>query len=97
MAHWQISKRARNPIYSKRFWLKNHTPRDVLATLEWRSGMYSRNGNRDDSYPRRYVDVNYYGETDKNITLMELRYGDWIHDRELLTYTVEGDDGLSEL
>ena len=83
----------------KRFWLKNHTPREVLATLEWRSGMYSYDLPNYDRqpHPRRYVDVNYYGDSDKNITLMELKYGDWIHDREILTYTVEGDDGLPEV
>ena len=83
----------------KRFWLKNHIPREVLATLEWRSGMYSHNLPKYDSHPhpRRYVDINYYGETDKNITLMELKYGDWIYDRQILTYTVEGDDGLPTL
>lgn len=87
-------------FHIKRFWLKNHIPREVLATLEWRSGMYvdsTRNGLRNHPYPCRYVDINYYGETDKNITLMELRYGDWIHDRQILTYTVEGDDGLSDV
>lgn len=80
----------------KRFWLKIHIPREILATLEWRSGMYGQD-DRTNGYPRRYVDINYYGDTDKNITLMELKYGDWIYDRQILTYTVEGDDGLPEV
>jgi hypothetical protein len=78
----------------KRFWLKYDTPRDVLAGLNWHSGVY---GSRKDGPILRYVDVNYYGDTDRDITIMELKYGDWIHDREILTYTVEGDDGLSEV
>jgi hypothetical protein len=78
----------------KRFWLKPDTPREVLAGLHWHSEVY---GSRKDGSILRYVDVNYYGDTDRDITLMELKYGDWIHDREILTYTVEGDDGLSEV
>lgn len=76
----------------KRFWLREDTPREVLAGLHWRQGEYG-----DFEEILRYVDINYYGDTDRDITIMELKYGDWIHDREILTYTVEGDDGLSEV
>jgi hypothetical protein len=41
-----------------------------------------------------YVDINYHGAGDKLLTMMELRYGEWITEREELSYTVEGDDGL---
>lgn len=75
----------------RRYWLKFNTPREVLATLYWRSGFYTT-GNQ--GLECKYVDVNYYGDSDKDITLMELKYAEWILDRELLTYTVEGDDGL---
>ena len=71
----------------RRYWLKPETPRSVLDTLNYRTG--SQNG-----LIRRYVDINYYGETDRLITMMELRYAEWILDREMITYTVSGDDGL---
>lgn len=78
-------------FHIKRYWLRHETPREVLATLHWRSGFYPT-GNQGLAY--KYVDVNYYGDSDKDITLMELRYAEWIHDREMLAYTVEGDAGL---
>lgn len=71
----------------RRYWLKDDTPKDVLATLNWKEGTFENKAVA-------YVTVNYHGESDRDITVMELRYSDWILARELLTYNVEGDDGL---
>ena len=72
----------------RRYWFKLDTPREVLASLNYRLGNWQ-------GFERNpYVDVNYYGDTDRVITVMELRYSQWVLARELLTYTVEGDDGL---
>ena len=75
-------------FHIRRYWFQPLTPTEVLATLNWRWG------NPRDLVKAPYVDVNYWGEGDRNLTLMELRYSDWIEDREEITYTVEGDDGL---
>ena len=79
----------------RRYWLHYKTPQSVLDTLNWRMGTYQS----PKGYPKwgraPYVDVNYYGESDRNLTLMELKYADHIFDREELVYTVEGDDGLT--
>lgn len=80
-------------FHIRRYWLKFNTPREVLANLHWRSGFYTT-PIPNQGLECKYVDVNYYGDSDKDITMMELKYGEWIHDREMLTYTVEGDDGL---
>ena len=75
----------------RRFWLNADTPKSVLDQLNIRYGVLVR-------VPKNlhlpYVDANFYGEGDKNCTMMELKYGEWIIDREEITYTVEGDDGL---
>ena len=72
----------------RRYWLKFLTPADVLATLNWRWGVQGH------SVRQPYVDINYWGDTDPAITLMELRYSEWIDTREMIVYTVRGDDGL---
>lgn len=72
----------------RRYWFKKDTPASILAGLNYRMG------NWQDFDRNFYVDVNYYGDTDRAITIMELKYSEWIVHRELLTYTVEGDDGL---
>ena len=72
----------------RRYWFNTDTPADVLATLNHRWG------NPRDLIRAPYVDINYYGDGDRNITLMEMRYSEYIMDREEIVYTVEGDDGL---
>ena len=72
----------------RRYWLQSNTPWAVLNTLNnVRSGVVN-------NQIRPYVDISYYGEGDRNITIMELKYGEWIHTREQIFYTVKGDDGL---
>ena len=71
----------------RRYWFKFMTPREVLDTLNFRWG------SRGTAHTP-YVDINYWGDTDRNLTMMELRYAEWIDDREEIVYTVEGDDGL---
>lgn len=76
----------------RRFWFKKDTPLEVLWTLNIRYSRLNLGGNVYLECP--YVDVNYYGESDRAITLMELRYSDYILQREMIQYTVSGDDGL---
>jgi hypothetical protein len=76
----------------RRYWLHKNTPADVLATLNVRKSRLNLDGKFYLEAP--YVDINYWGEGDRAITLMELRYADWILSREMITYNVEGDDGL---
>lgn len=72
----------------RRYWFKQDTPRSVLDNLNFKLGNWT-------GFERNpYVDVNYYGESDRAITIMELRYSEWVISREMLTYTVTGDDGL---
>lgn len=81
----------------RRFWFSFNTPRDILAGLNWHmgthygTGQYYRNAGR-----APYVDVHYWGDSDRNLTLMELKYSEYIFDREELAYVLEGDDGLGE-
>ena len=77
----------------RRYWFDPDTPKEVLDTLNFRYGDYPDKIFRRQLH-LRYVDVNYWGDSDKNLTIMELKYGDWIINREELEYTVEGDDGL---
>lgn len=72
----------------RRYWLKFDTPSDVLSTLNYRWG------NPRGTVRLPYVDIQYWGEADKTLTMMELRYGEWVDHREELSYTLEGDDGL---
>ena len=85
----------------RRYWLDHLVPEWVINQLNVRWGFYPKDGTlrqtpRYTSKDLRlyYVDVNFYGEGDKNCTMIELKYGEYIIDREELTYTVEGDDGL---
>ena len=72
----------------RRYWFKADTPSSVLASLNYRQGNWQ-------GFERNpYVDVNYYGDSDRAITIMELKYSEWVIAREMLTYTVSGDDGL---
>lgn len=75
-------------FHVRRYWLKPLTPNEVLDTLNWRWG------NPRDFVKAPYVDINYWGPDDKTLTMMELRYSDWIDSREEISYTVAGDDGL---
>jgi hypothetical protein len=73
----------------RRFWLMSNTPRDVIDTLNnVRQGVLEQ-------VRLPYVDINYYGESDRDITFMELKYGDYIVERENIVYKVVGDDGLN--
>jgi hypothetical protein len=72
----------------RRYWLARNTPNDVLDTLNYRWG------NPEGLVRAPYVDIQYWGDGDKNLTMMELKYSEWIMSRQELTYTVEGDDGL---
>ena len=72
----------------RRYWLSRFTPADVLATLNHRWG------NPRDLIRSPYVDIDYFGENDKNLTFMELKYSEYIEHREEISYTLEGDDGL---
>lgn len=74
----------------RRYWLDRDHPSELHDTLNLQYGY--RKFSKYTTTP--YVDINFYGDNDKNCTMMELRYGEWIIDREELTYTVEGDDGL---
>jgi hypothetical protein len=74
----------------RRYWLQPDTPADVLATLNHRWGLPQ--GSRYNQCP--YVDINYWGAADRQLTLMELKYSEWVTLREEITYTVQGDDGL---
>lgn len=78
----------------RRYWLRYDTPDAVLATLNYRRGTHKIPNGVAGRAP--YVDINYWGDSDRNLTLMELKYADYIFDREEITYTVEGDDGLGE-
>lgn len=77
-------------FHIRRYWISEDIPQDMLDTLNWHWGFKKFANKR--SY---YVDVNYHGDSDKMLTMMELKYTEWITDREELTYTVEGDDGLT--
>lgn len=84
----------------RRYWLKVNTPWALLNTLNVRLGVY--HDIKDGSLHRigaqlPYVDVNYFGDSDRNLTLMELKCAEYIEAREEITYTVEGDDGLDIL
>lgn len=79
----------------RRYWLHFNTPESVLATLNWRMGTYKTPKVYATWGRAPYVDINYYGDSDRNLTLMELKYADHILDREEIVYTVEGDDGLT--
>ena len=73
----------------RRFWLKANTPIEVLDTLNnWRWG------NPRNYVKAPYIDINYYSDNDRNITFMEMKYSDWIDERQDIHYTVTGDDGL---
>ena len=72
----------------RRYWLSYDTPMAVLNTLNWRMG------DRGSTRRAPYVDIFYYGDSDRDLTLMELRYCEWIDSREEIVYTVTGDDGL---
>lgn len=78
----------------RRYWFKVNTPWAVLDTLNIRSGTYYDPDGSGAAGNMPYVDVHYWGDGDKNLTMMELRYGDWVTYRQELTYTLEGDDGL---
>ena len=85
----------------RRYWLAWDIPEQVIAQLNVKWGFYPKDGalRQNPRYVSKdlrlyYVDVNFYGESDKICSMMELRYGEYIIDREELTYTVEGDDGL---
>jgi hypothetical protein len=78
----------------RRYWFKIDTPQSVLDTLNYRRGSYNTTDGKLGMGQIAYVDVNYYGESDRSITIMELKYGEYVLGRELLTYTVSGDDGL---
>lgn len=80
----------------RRYWLAYNIPQDVIDTLNVRIGTYISPLGIAASGRTYYVDINYYGESDRDLTLMELRYADYILDREEIVYTVEGDDGLGE-
>lgn len=73
----------------RRYWLYVITPTDVLNTLNFRWGQKG-------GVHLPFVDIQYWGDSDKNITLMELRYGEHIDSREEIVYTLEGDDGLTD-
>ena len=75
----------------RRYILSNTTPDSVLSTLNYK---WSTSGMGYKSIGCPYVDITYYGDMDRDLTLMELRYSEWIVDREEITYTVTGDDGL---
>lgn len=77
----------RSTFKIRRYWLRLDTPSDVLDTLNYKDGVLDR-------MPRFYVDIEYFGDSDKNLTFMELRYGEHVHSRTELTYTLAGDDGL---
>lgn len=72
----------------RRYWLRTDTPQVVLNTLRYSWGQ-PKGG-----HGMPYVDVDYMGDGDKNLTLMEIKYSEWIHSREHIQYTLEGDDGL---
>jgi hypothetical protein len=74
----------------RRYWLKADTPNDVLATLNYRWG------NPRGYIKAPFVDINYWGDGDKTLTMMELKYGEWIDERQEISYTVEGTDGLGD-
>ena len=73
----------------RRFWFKFDTPKEVLGTLN-----NVRWGNPRDYVRAPFVEVNFYSETDRNITFMELKYSEWIDERQDIQYTYTGDDGL---
>jgi hypothetical protein len=75
-------------FHIRRYWFNHKTPADVLATLRHRWG------NLRGTEQNPYVDINYIGEGNKLMTMMELKYAEWIVEREEISYDVEGDDGL---
>lgn len=81
----------------RRYWLDYSTPQSVLDTLNWRMGTYRNPLSEYAKWGRTYyVDISYYGDSDRNLTLMEMRYAEYIYDREELVYTVDCDDGLGQ-
>jgi hypothetical protein len=78
-------------FHIRRYWLNIRTPDDVLDTLNWRWG------NPRSLVKAPYVDINYHGDSDKMLTMMELKYAEWIDHREEVSYTVEGYDGLGNM
>lgn len=84
----------------RRYWLKVNTPWAVLNTLNVRLGVYHDDTTQGHTHrlgaQLPYVDVNYFGDSDKNLTLMELKCAEYIEARQEITYTVEGDDGLGD-
>ena len=83
-----VAMKLQQTFHIRRYWLSTATPQDVLNTLRYSWGQPKG------KFGMPYVDINYYGEGDKTLTIMELRYSEWIADREEITYTLEGDDGL---
>lgn len=80
----------------RRYWLDLDTPKEVLDTLNFRMGSYNDPDTNHRFWVQMpYVDINYYGNSDRNLTLMELKYADWIKYRQEIEYKVEGDDGLN--
>jgi hypothetical protein len=71
-----------------RYWFRRETPEAVLDTFGVRTGA------RNLGPYQPYTDVYVTGAHDRRLTMMELRYSDWIEDREFITYTDEVDDGL---
>lgn len=80
----------------RRYWFKRNTPWAVLDTLHIRTGTYREPDGSGAAGNMPYVDVHYWGDGDRNLTMMELRYSDWILAREELAYVLEGDDGLAD-
>ena len=80
--------KASGTFHIRRYWLKTDTPQDVLNTLRYSWGQ-PKGG-----VGAPYVDIDYFGEGDRNLTFMEIKYAEYIHSREEITYTLEGDDGL---
>jgi hypothetical protein len=76
----------------RRFWFNYNTPENILAGINWHMGTHFGVNSVAGRAP--YVDIHYWGDSDRNITIMELKYSDYIFAREELTYTLEGDDGL---
>ena len=90
MVHNEVVMKIQETFNIRRYWLARNTPDDVLNTL------YYRWGNPEGLVRAPYVDVQYYSLEDRALTMMELRYSEWIMQRQELTYTLEGDDGLGD-
>jgi hypothetical protein len=81
-------------FYIRRYWFKPDTPASVLDTLNIRWGAYNTTNGQLGYGNMPYVDVNYWGESDRALTVMELKYAEWVLAREFISYSVSGDDGL---